>query len=469
MAPLILKTSEIRNTHGSIAPVFSCGTHTDETIQKLKEDPSFLLPPLVIVKFEGRYWSVSNRRLYCYKQAGIPELVEHKHFNVMQPHEHFFRGLTTKTEGKTVTLFPESFCPKCKLTFKSRTALQQHNDVHHRVTKIGDLFQCRLCKKDFRTEGALFQHKTLCVRKYLDAKIGGLLQHQKSARRNNSCGNDQWHSESFRIPDRLNCDIGCLIGPYGTTIAVLKAMSGVSSITISDQSKVKVCASDPKCVTNCVSRILDLYGLTNRDLNEEPEDAQSSDPILRLRLKCARPKSNKPVLLLLKRSVAPTTLKEFQELLRQKTGAKEHAQVTLTYWYGGTSQVKASRRGTVPSAPSSNTSRGMTTEEAANESDKEFRAWLDTLFKECGDPGEGQEIIFEKIDGRLLTKPTWLERKLVEEEEKEEDPSCHTLWVPSNVQHDGKMKTNSRGGFGKNKATQKRELKRGNINMSDDF
>ena len=75
---------------------FTDGKPLEETVEDLKKNPQKVLPKMKFVEFDGKTWSRSNRRLACYKRAGISELEEGVHFEMYPPDDHFFGGLDNR-------------------------------------------------------------------------------------------------------------------------------------------------------------------------------------------------------------------------------------------------------------------------------------------------------------------------------------------------------------------------------------
>ncbi|KAH3763650.1 P-loop nucleoside triphosphate hydrolase superfamily protein [Pelomyxa schiedti] len=81
-------------TQLSMSCNFSDGKPLDSLILNLRRDPSYInkIPPIHITEFKGQWYSLDNRRLYCYKTANIPYVpaivvpVTDKFFNrIIQP------------------------------------------------------------------------------------------------------------------------------------------------------------------------------------------------------------------------------------------------------------------------------------------------------------------------------------------------------------------------------------------------
>eukprot|EP00929_Paragymnodinium_shiwhaense_P037055 TRINITY_DN19807_c0_g2_i1.p1 TRINITY_DN19807_c0_g2~~TRINITY_DN19807_c0_g2_i1.p1 ORF type:complete len:615 (+),score=137.73 TRINITY_DN19807_c0_g2_i1:84-1928(+) len=121
---LKVKPAELRWTHGCLQRLFTCG----RSLASVAEDLRFGrcsaadLPVISIVFHEGKWYSRNNRRLWCFKEAGVAAVQA----EVSEVDQHFRRGLNTATDGWSVGFFPAVVCCKCKKEFPNRAGLKAH-------------------------------------------------------------------------------------------------------------------------------------------------------------------------------------------------------------------------------------------------------------------------------------------------------------------------------------------------------
>eukprot|EP00929_Paragymnodinium_shiwhaense_P007024 TRINITY_DN110986_c0_g1_i1.p1 TRINITY_DN110986_c0_g1~~TRINITY_DN110986_c0_g1_i1.p1 ORF type:complete len:394 (+),score=36.97 TRINITY_DN110986_c0_g1_i1:47-1228(+) len=139
----ILNPNDLHFTHLSVSPLFSCGRDVRETAKWVwltndRSDPLALrMPPLVVVRYQERLWSRSNRRLKCFKLAGLQEVrchivsmedLDEKHCKWFKCHldnSHFENGcLDTQ-------FYPYSDCEICRARCRGRSNLRRHMRAVH--------------------------------------------------------------------------------------------------------------------------------------------------------------------------------------------------------------------------------------------------------------------------------------------------------------------------------------------------
>lgn len=72
--PLALRPADIGFTHGTIAPYFQAGNSIYEAIEQLEDGwiQASSFPAIKVFWHEREWWSLDNRRLYVFQQAGVP-------------------------------------------------------------------------------------------------------------------------------------------------------------------------------------------------------------------------------------------------------------------------------------------------------------------------------------------------------------------------------------------------------------
>ena len=144
---------------------FTDGKPLEETVEDLKKNPQKVLPKMKFVEFDGKTWSRSNRRLACYKRAGISELEEGVHFEMYPPDDHFFGGLDNRIFfARKEDFDTRTYCSLCAVPFSRRDMYVQHCLDRH-----GVYFNptCMYCKKEFRTLSAQLEHECKVVAEML--------------------------------------------------------------------------------------------------------------------------------------------------------------------------------------------------------------------------------------------------------------------------------------------------------------
>lgn len=121
---VLAKPSEIRWTHGTIQPLFTCGRPLKEVVDQLRNEqllPSDL-PMIELVSHMGKWYSRNNRRLWCFKQSGLPSI----EVRIGKADHYFLKGLSTSTDGWSVDFFPPVRCTSCGREFPNRKGLRYH-------------------------------------------------------------------------------------------------------------------------------------------------------------------------------------------------------------------------------------------------------------------------------------------------------------------------------------------------------
>lgn len=71
---VVMNPADIRYCQDSCASYFRCMRELDDTMRGLRQkrlDAFYHIPPIRVFKWEGRWHTEDNRRLWCFKQAGI--------------------------------------------------------------------------------------------------------------------------------------------------------------------------------------------------------------------------------------------------------------------------------------------------------------------------------------------------------------------------------------------------------------
>lgn len=116
--------SAIRWTHGTIQRMFTCGRLLADVAMQLKTEmlgPEDL-PMIELVKYHDKWYSRNNRRLWCFKDAGIPVVQA----RIGQVDNHFLRGLNTTSDGWQVDFFPPCICKRCGIEVPNLKGLRWH-------------------------------------------------------------------------------------------------------------------------------------------------------------------------------------------------------------------------------------------------------------------------------------------------------------------------------------------------------
>lgn len=241
---LTLAPSEIRFTHDKISQNFSCGRELEQTVADLRCDPDLRLPKMTVVRHDDKYWCMSNRRLWCYRQVGdvVPRLIEGEHFQLEQapPSARFHRGLSTENDGSEVTLWPKNHCQRCQKNFTSRPALLQHLECCQQVVqpKWERRYACKICRAKFDSPAALLQHTTEC-RKRLEQAHPAAGTSKRDV------------TEEFPLPES---SVSRVIGSGGTGLLELRRMAGVVDVKVVSNKNggdaLRV-VGVPECVKHC--------------------------------------------------------------------------------------------------------------------------------------------------------------------------------------------------------------------------
>lgn len=73
----MLLVSDIAFTQRSISSLFSDGKSVDLLVEILESDSEAIndIPTISVVKYKDSYYSLDNRRLYCFKRASISSIL----------------------------------------------------------------------------------------------------------------------------------------------------------------------------------------------------------------------------------------------------------------------------------------------------------------------------------------------------------------------------------------------------------
>lgn len=363
--PLRVSPSELRFTHNAISPIFSCGRHVNETITELIRDPTTPLPKLQVVSYEGKLFSMSNRRLYCWRKVanhwekklksgdrsvadtleGRTVLVENIHFFLVAPNTHFFRGLSTQDDGVSVKLFAENYCELCSKHLSNPIALMQHRDRLHRDVlqdsqpdrhcshdgtsaagstheKAGKApannvkFSCKLCHAVFTLESALAQHKTLCVKRKLYVR---------------GCSKDVPAPTNVTREIVLRKDVvGEVIGPYGVAIRRLEMRFHLVKLSVVHPDRTKPAVLrlvGSEFYVNNALRKLRMYEERSSESSEsscDQEDRATKGAPLRFCLRACVIAQKSEALLVVEREKLPAMkFAQLYKLVRDKLGIRK--------------------------------------------------------------------------------------------------------------------------------------------------
>ena len=136
---------------------FTDGKLLEDTIRELQADPQKVLPIMKFVAFDGKLWSRSNRRLECYKRAGIPTLIEGTHFFWGAADDHFFGGLNMGHFFNSQANDTErTFCSLCSEECGTRMSYIVHCKAAHYVS-VGSR-RCAFCAERFPSVAVQLAH-----------------------------------------------------------------------------------------------------------------------------------------------------------------------------------------------------------------------------------------------------------------------------------------------------------------------
>ena len=95
---------DIRYMHNSIRPKFTCTRPLTQTISELEaegDERVMKIPTITIFQYHGKWFSVNNRRLYCFKKASNIDKIP---VNIVDKDDvgYFESRFTTKNEGTDV-------------------------------------------------------------------------------------------------------------------------------------------------------------------------------------------------------------------------------------------------------------------------------------------------------------------------------------------------------------------------------
>ena len=121
---LWVNPADLRWTHERIQSLFTCGRSVEDVAMQLKQGallPSDI-PMLQVVRYQGKWYSRNNRRLWCFKEARVKAVM----VVVSSVDFHFLKGLSTQNQGVSVGFFPPALCEACGKEFLNRETLRSH-------------------------------------------------------------------------------------------------------------------------------------------------------------------------------------------------------------------------------------------------------------------------------------------------------------------------------------------------------
>ena len=119
-----VRPAELRFTYNTLQRLFTCGRRVQDVAEDLhagRVRPDSL-PQIKVVLYDGKWYSVNNRRLWCLQFAEVGEVDA----IVGDPNAHFLRGFNTKTDGRIVKWLPPLVCLVCNREFVNRSAYTSH-------------------------------------------------------------------------------------------------------------------------------------------------------------------------------------------------------------------------------------------------------------------------------------------------------------------------------------------------------
>lgn len=98
---VLVDLDDVRYTQQSINDVFSDGRPVRNMIADLLQDNLWVMevPVIRVVQDEGVYWSLDNRRLYAFKQAGLESIPA----QIIPATREYYLKRQTKTNGLSVS------------------------------------------------------------------------------------------------------------------------------------------------------------------------------------------------------------------------------------------------------------------------------------------------------------------------------------------------------------------------------
>ena len=121
---LLVQPLSIRWTHDRLQQMFTCGRRLKHVADQLRDksiSPE-VLPMIEIVSYQGKWYSRNNRRLWCFKEAGLRSIQA----RVGPVDAHFLKGLTTATDGWSVDFYPPCICSRCGIEFPNKKGVRWH-------------------------------------------------------------------------------------------------------------------------------------------------------------------------------------------------------------------------------------------------------------------------------------------------------------------------------------------------------
>lgn len=99
---LEMSPEQIYFTHNSVANRFRCGRSIHETVERLKRKNicAYDFPEITVFQRDGKWHSLDNRRLWCFKEAGLTS-VPVRHIDASKAAE---RKFTTTNGGESVVV-----------------------------------------------------------------------------------------------------------------------------------------------------------------------------------------------------------------------------------------------------------------------------------------------------------------------------------------------------------------------------
>eukprot|EP01119_Soliformovum_irregulare_P000918 TRINITY_DN10673_c0_g1_i2.p1 TRINITY_DN10673_c0_g1~~TRINITY_DN10673_c0_g1_i2.p1 ORF type:complete len:149 (-),score=17.39 TRINITY_DN10673_c0_g1_i2:90-536(-) len=102
---VLMPVKSLRYTHNFVFLKFSDGRRVCDTVSDLQTGKISIddIPPIRVILYKSLYWSLDNRRLHVFKEAGIetvPVLI------VEEKNKSFFRKMTTGIKEQVSHLYP---------------------------------------------------------------------------------------------------------------------------------------------------------------------------------------------------------------------------------------------------------------------------------------------------------------------------------------------------------------------------
>ena len=101
-----LSPADIRFMQDSICRIFRCKRNVNETIEKIEKRILNVgaLPQIQVLKKDGHYYSLDNRRLYIYRVLHYRGLLDTIKVNLVPSSRFQEWKFTTYNEGKTINV-----------------------------------------------------------------------------------------------------------------------------------------------------------------------------------------------------------------------------------------------------------------------------------------------------------------------------------------------------------------------------